>query len=202
MQRRHRARQDSSPETVAHHQVIPFAQFRRRIRPVARNRSCHRHRPSGQTARAPRRSRLAARCRTRASPRARPARQSRRAICCDPSVLPLSATITSPRMPCRSRASSAFLTQMPTVAVSFKQGMTTESSTSPRPSAIREPTCVSVTEPMESKASPFLRRVWPEPERRKQQFRPQNSSHSAAAHSSPKRCHLELYLIPYVAKRF
>src|SRR5215210_4594032 len=53
----------------------------------------------------------------------------REAICCEPSVLPLSATITSPEMPSRARQPSAFLTQISRVSASLRQGSTTLTST-------------------------------------------------------------------------
>src|SRR5258706_7608045 len=46
----------------------------------------------------------------------------------DPSVLPLSATITSPLMPYVARAPRACVTQSATVAASFRHGMTIDSS--------------------------------------------------------------------------
>src|SRR6185503_18550726 len=46
----------------------------------------------------------------------------------DPSVLPLSATMTSPLIPYFARASRACFTQSATVAASFRHGMTIDSS--------------------------------------------------------------------------
>ena len=50
------------------------------------------------------------------------------AISCDPSVLPLSATIISPRIPLSSIARRVFFMQSASVSASFRQGMTTDSS--------------------------------------------------------------------------
>src|SRR5690242_8251487 len=47
----------------------------------------------------------------------------------DPSVEPLSATTISPRRPAERKASMALVTQMPSEFASFKQGMTTDTST-------------------------------------------------------------------------
>src|SRR5262249_29183321 len=52
------------------------------------------------------------------------------AISMDPSVLPLSATSTSPLMPACSRPSPAFCMQVANVSASFKQGITMVNSTS------------------------------------------------------------------------
>src|SRR6266478_2760762 len=53
------------------------------------------------------------------------------AISTEPSVDPLSATTTSPRSPFARNASIAFATQIPIEFVSFKHGITTETSTPP-----------------------------------------------------------------------
>src|SRR5579863_2241952 len=50
------------------------------------------------------------------------------AISAEPSVEPLSATITSPLIPASRSAAQAFRTQMPKVSASFRQGITTDSS--------------------------------------------------------------------------
>src|SRR5450755_1784585 len=50
------------------------------------------------------------------------------AMAMEPSVDPLSATITSPLMPACASVAMAFATQTPTVSFSFKQGRTTETS--------------------------------------------------------------------------
>ena len=50
-------------------------------------------------------------------------------MACDPSVLPLSATMISPETPISSMARRAFVIQQARVCPSFKQGRTTESST-------------------------------------------------------------------------
>jgi hypothetical protein len=50
------------------------------------------------------------------------------AIACEPSVLPLSATTTSPAMPCSRNARAASSTQSARVSASFRQGMSTVSS--------------------------------------------------------------------------
>src|SRR5438105_7948895 len=47
---------------------------------------------------------------------------------CEPSVLPLSATMTSPGMPEFSNAVTALRMQVWRVSASFRQGMTTETS--------------------------------------------------------------------------
>src|SRR5262249_27467208 len=53
---------------------------------------------------------------------------SARARSCEPSVLPLSATMTSPLTPSRSRQARALATHVPTVRASFRHGMTTLTS--------------------------------------------------------------------------
>src|SRR5580692_8200579 len=50
------------------------------------------------------------------------------AISREPSVLPLSATMTSPSIPFSRIARQAFSTQVAMVSASFKQGITTDSS--------------------------------------------------------------------------
>src|ERR671925_649958 len=50
-------------------------------------------------------------------------------IACDPSVLPLSATMISPTILCLQSPCHAFLIQLSKVSASFKQGMTTDTST-------------------------------------------------------------------------
>src|SRR5262245_25809413 len=52
----------------------------------------------------------------------------RRAIACEPSVLPLSAMMTSPAIPPTRRASCAFRMQVSSVSASFRQGITTDTS--------------------------------------------------------------------------
>src|SRR5688500_10795830 len=49
-------------------------------------------------------------------------------MACEPSVLPLSATITSPSIPAASSARSALPTQVATVSASLRHGMTTDTS--------------------------------------------------------------------------
>jgi len=49
------------------------------------------------------------------------------AIACEPSVLPLSATITSPRIPRHSIVAKVFWMQVPHVRLSLRHGITTES---------------------------------------------------------------------------
>ena len=50
-------------------------------------------------------------------------------MACEPSVLPLSAMMISPRTPARWRPSRAFSMQRASVSASFRQGMTMLSST-------------------------------------------------------------------------
>src|SRR5688572_20497152 len=52
------------------------------------------------------------------------------AIACEPSVLPLSATMTSPSIPSSSIVFTAFLTTTDRASASLRQGITTESSSS------------------------------------------------------------------------
>ena len=47
---------------------------------------------------------------------------------CEPSVLPLSATMTSPTIPCSSIARWALSMHVASVSASFRHGMTTDSS--------------------------------------------------------------------------
>jgi hypothetical protein len=56
---------------------------------------------------------------------------ARVAMPCEPSVEPLSATMTSPSMLADSNAASAFRMQVSSVSASFRQGMTTDTSTAP-----------------------------------------------------------------------
>src|SRR5277367_5156003 len=71
------------------------------------------------------------------------------AISCDPSVLPLSAITTSPRMPSFSILPRAFLTQVPSVRLSLRQGITTESCN-------WDGTCASLMAPVgASRAAPL-----------------------------------------------
>jgi hypothetical protein len=58
------------------------------------------------------------------------------AIVGDPSLLPLSATTTSPAIPAAAIVSSAERTQAPTVSASLRQGITTEHSTGSTASVI------------------------------------------------------------------
>jgi hypothetical protein len=52
------------------------------------------------------------------------------AMVCDPSVEPLSATITSPEIPCSDRQRCAARMHASSVRASFRQGMTNETSSS------------------------------------------------------------------------
>src|SRR5262245_40122520 len=52
----------------------------------------------------------------------------RRAIACEPSVLPLSAMMTSPAIPPTRKASCALRMQLSSVSASFRQGITTDTS--------------------------------------------------------------------------
>ena len=128
VQRRHRARLDAAGEAVAHHQVGAVAQRGRGTAPGRPARSCRRRRPSRRSGPARPRCRPAA---LRRSPARRPATTRAPACvasCCEPSVLPLSATTTSPLTPSRSMLPSALRTQVATVSASSRHGRTTESS--------------------------------------------------------------------------
>src|SRR3954469_8088038 len=52
------------------------------------------------------------------------------AICCEPSVLPLSATMTSPSIPWLAIACCALRMHVASVSASLRHGMTTETSSS------------------------------------------------------------------------
>ena len=70
--------------------------------------------------------------------------------------------------------------------------MTTESSTSARSSAIRETTCISAIELMESKSNPFLRCGWPSREARNVAVLAFNLPGLRGVHMASKCCLLEL----------
>ena len=61
------------------------------------------------------------------------------AISMEPSVEPLSATITSPRRPADSKHAIAFETHVPTVSCSFRHGKTIEISMKPSATAVEAP---------------------------------------------------------------
>ena len=117
----------------------PAAQCAPGTAAARRSRRSRRRRPSGRTGRAPRRCRRPARCRSHGRRRRPPAPRRPAPRACEPSVLPLSATITSPTTPAAASAAAASPTQAARVSASFRQGIRIVSSTAGSPRVATPP---------------------------------------------------------------